>query len=151
MQKNETVLPESIVSSLDDMRDERRESMARIYAISAKRAPDIDPREMFSSSHDWQAVQHIEGAESRCLYNEGVSYLHIVRANEGGVMREHFHVNDHQYIQVLAGLVRARRATDVYTMHRGEWLWIPAGVPHRVSWAAGTQVLVNFIAADVTA
>jgi len=138
------MLPKEIKTKLNEQREKRRHHMARIYAISAKYAPDIEPTEMFPVSDQWQSVRDIPGAQSRCIHRDEISTIHLVKISQAGVLREHTHKRAGQYVQVLTGLLRARKDSTVRVLRRGDWMWIDAGVPHRMSWGDDTEVLVTF-------
>lgn len=106
--------------------------------------------DMFAQAHRAKDIGGICG-EGKQPRGEAPGHQERARVCEAGVMREHTHSRHDQYVQVLSGLVRARKGSSLCTIHRGDWIWIPAGLPHRISWAAGTEVLVSFVHHHVTA
>lgn len=137
------MLPDEITAKLDAQRDERKVHMSRIYAISAQYAPVMDPAEMYPAHDDWQPSPVVDTLESRCIYRDDTTHIHLVRSRENGVIREHRH-REGQYVQVLQGLMRVRRGSDIMVLRRGDWTWIEPQMPHRMTWSAGTEHLLSF-------
>jgi len=139
------MLPEEITTKLkqlDEQRDERQKHAARIYRISGERAPVIDPHEMFLLASEWRSAR-IDGLESRCLYHDENSSIHHVRALKAGTLREHRH-NEGEYMQVLRGVVRVRKAAEIRIMRPGDWIWIEPHAPHRMTWGDNMELLKVF-------
>lgn len=136
------MLPDEITTKLDHEREERRKHIARIYAISGEHAPVIDPNEMFLLASEWRPSR-IEGLESRCIFHDESSSIHHVRAIEAGTIREHRH-REGQYMQVLRGLVRARKGAELRIMHAGDWMFIEPNTPHRMTWGGDAEILKVF-------
>jgi len=105
----------------------------------------IRPRDTYSGA---QGLDYFEGVSAQSAGSRGIC-MHLLTIPPGGSARPHLHEDHETAIYVTAGRAEMRYGeglTDHLAVGAGEFLYIPAGMPHLPSNASATEPCTAILA-----
>jgi uncharacterized RmlC-like cupin family protein len=86
-----------------------------------------------AAHHGKQGLDYFAGISAETAGSEGLC-MHLLVVPPGGEAKAHLHEGHESAIYVLEGSASLRHGPDlehVDTLHQGDFVYIPAGVPHQ--------------------
>jgi uncharacterized RmlC-like cupin family protein len=95
-----------------------------------------------------QGFSYFEGISAQSVGSKGIC-MHMLKIPPGGKAKAHLHENHESTIYVLegeAGMWFGDNLSEYVTVKAGDFLYIPAGIPHLPANLSQTEICVAILA-----